>query len=217
MSLEVLVLGIFAILIGLAFVFAGFRFFLILLPIWGFFAGFVFGADVIQQLFGEGFLATTTSWVVGFVVAIVFALLSYLYYWFAVVFLGGAAGYALGVGVMTWLGFNDGFLTLIVGVVVAVILALAFIVLRVPKWLVLIATAFGGAFATLTGVALLLGRVPLADMRGGIVGSFVNDDLGWLWVAAALVLGAVGVYYQWRATQRVEMAMYTDYMNPGMS
>jgi hypothetical protein len=177
----------------------------------------VFGADVLTQLFGDGFLATTTSWVVGFVLAVIFAVLSYLYYWFAVIFLGGSAGYALGIGLMAWLGFHDGFLAFIVGAVFAVIVALAFIVLRVPKLLVLGATAFGGAFAVITGVALILNRVPLADLSGGIVGSFINDDLSWVWVLASLVLGIAGFAYQWQSTARVEAAMVSDYRNPGLS
>jgi hypothetical protein len=217
MSLEAIVLGIFAILIGLAFVFAGFRFFLILLPIWGFFAGFVFGADIVTQLFGNGFLATTTSWVVGFVLAVIFAVLSYLYYWFAVIFLGASAGYALGIGLMAWLGLHDGFLVFLVGVVVAIGVALAFIVLRVPKYLILGVTAFGGAFATLTGVALILGRIPKEALAAGIVGSFVNDSLNWVWVLAALVLGIAGFVYQMRTTARVEAALVSDYRNPGLS
>jgi len=216
-SLEAIVLGIFAILIGLAFVFAGFRFFLILLPIWGFFAGFVFGADIVTQLFGQGFLATTTSWVVGFVLAVVCALLSYLYYWFAVIFLGASAGYALGIGLMAWLGLHDGLFVFLVGLVFAAILVVAFIVLRVPKYLVLVATAFGGAFATLTGIALILGRVPLSDLSGGIVGSFVNDSLSWIWVIAAIVLGVAGLVYQMQSTARVEAAMVSNYRNPGLS
>jgi len=216
-SLEAIVLGIFAILIGLAFVFAGFRFFLILLPIWGFFAGFVFGADIVTQLFGQGFLATTTSWVVGFVLAVVCALLSYLYYWFAVIFLGASAGYALGIGLMAWLGLHDGLFVFLVGLVFAAILVVAFIVLRVPKYLVLVATAFGGAFATLTGIALILGRVPLSDLSGGIVGSFVNDSLSWIWVVAAIVLGVAGLVYQMQSTARVEAAMVSNYRNPGLS
>ena len=36
-----------------------------LLPIWGFFAGFWLGAQTITWVLGEGFLATTTGWVVG--------------------------------------------------------------------------------------------------------------------------------------------------------
>jgi hypothetical protein len=96
MSLETLVIGLLALAVGAAFAFYGFKFFLLLLPVWGFFFGFLFGANAITLLFGDGFLATTSSWVVGFVVAILFAALSYLYYWFAIVWLGATAGYAAG-------------------------------------------------------------------------------------------------------------------------
>ena len=51
---------------GLVLAFLGYRFFLVLLPIFGFFFGLAFGAHSIQALFGDGFLATTSSWVVGF-------------------------------------------------------------------------------------------------------------------------------------------------------
>jgi len=216
MTLEAIAIGLLALVAGVAFAFAGFRFFLILLPIWGFFAGFIFGANAITYLFGQGFLATTTSWVVGFVVALLFAALSYLYYWFAIVWLGASAGYALGIGAMAWLNIG-GILAFIVGLAVAAALALAFIVLRVPKYLVLLATAFGGAFAAVTGVALILGRVPLADLAGGTVGAYVRDELSWLWMIAAVVLGAAGFIYQWQTTARLEMAAYEDFRNPGMA
>ena len=77
-TLEGLLLGALAIGIGLAFAFWGFRVFLVLLPIWGFFAGFLLGANGVQYIFGEAFLATATGWVVGFLLGLLFAVLSYL-------------------------------------------------------------------------------------------------------------------------------------------
>jgi hypothetical protein len=215
-TIEGIVLGLFALGIGLAFAFWGFRLFLILLPIWGFFAGLLFGAGAVTYLFGDGFLSTVTSWVVGVLVGVLFALLSYLYYWFAVIFLGASLGYAAGIGLMHWLGNGGGILAFTVGVVFAIAVALLFIFLRVPKYLILIATSFGGASAAISGLAVLLGFVPLAALQGGTIGSYVADELSWVWLAAALVLGAVGFYYQWRATDRIEHAMYDDYRNPGM-
>ncbi len=67
--------GMIALLFGLVLAFAGYRLFLVLLPIWGFFFGFGLGAQSIQALFGDAFLATITSWVVGFVVGAIFAVL----------------------------------------------------------------------------------------------------------------------------------------------
>ena len=88
-TLEGLLIGALAIAVGLAFAFYGFRVFLILLPIWGFFAGFLLGANAMTAIFGDGFLIEVTSWVIGFLVGLLFAVLSYLYYWVAVILLGG--------------------------------------------------------------------------------------------------------------------------------
>src|SRR3954454_22823153 len=106
---QAIVVGLFAILIGLAFVFAGFRLFLILLPIWGFFAGWFFGAQVVATIFGTGFLADVTGIVVGFVCALIFAIASYLWYWLAVTILGASVGYAVGTGLIGLLGISNNF------------------------------------------------------------------------------------------------------------
>ena len=42
--LSILFISLFALILGLAFCFAGYRVFLVMLPIWGFFAGFWLGA-----------------------------------------------------------------------------------------------------------------------------------------------------------------------------
>ena len=107
MSLEGILVGVVAIVIGLAWAFYGFKAFLILLPIWAFLVGFCAGASWIQQLFGDGFLATTTSWVGGLVIGIVLAVLSYFWYYAAIVIVGGALGYTLGAGVLAAIGFGD--------------------------------------------------------------------------------------------------------------
>ena len=46
MGLQVLCVSILALLLGLAALLAGYRLFLLLLPIWGFFAGFFIGAKL---------------------------------------------------------------------------------------------------------------------------------------------------------------------------
>src|SRR5512138_3311751 len=93
--------GMIALLFGLALCFAGYRLFLVLLPIWGFFFGFGFGAQTVQALFGDAFLATITSWVVGFIVAAVFAVLAYLFYLAAVALLSFSLGYGAAIGLLT--------------------------------------------------------------------------------------------------------------------
>jgi hypothetical protein len=53
MGFEMLCATIIALAFGTLVCFAGYRLFLVLLPIWGFFVGFALGAHTIQAIFGE--------------------------------------------------------------------------------------------------------------------------------------------------------------------
>ena len=106
MTLELLCMALIAIVFGLTVAFYGYRIFLILLPIWGFFFGFGLGAQTITVLFGDAFLATVTGWVVGFVVGVIFAVLSYLFYIVGVAIFSGSFGYALGIAIMGAIGLT---------------------------------------------------------------------------------------------------------------
>ncbi len=216
--LEAAAIGLLGLLVGLGFVFYGFRLFLILLPIWGFFVGFLFGANATTAIFGDGFLATTTGWVIGLVVGLVFAVLAYLYYWFAVVFIGASVGYAIGLGVLAWLGNGgDNLMGLIFGLVGAVIGGGLMIVLRVPKYLVIVLTAIGGALASVTGIALILNQIKLDQLDNGLFGGFQSiKDIGWLWALAAIALAVAGMVYQNRMIKVDEAILMESYRNPGM-
>jgi hypothetical protein len=198
-TLESLVLGIFALLIGALWAFFGFRFFLILLPIWGFFIGFLAGAQVMAALFGDGFLATVTGWVVGFVFGLVFAVLSYLYYWIAVILLGASVGYAVGTGLMDALSLGDGVLAVVVGLVVAAGAAFVTMVLRAPKYLVIALSAFGGSAAIVAGVLVIIGAA-LREISSNIV-----------WAIVWAVVGVAGLAYQVRSTLGLEELERTSY------
>src|SRR5215472_1112511 len=112
----ILVGGTIALLFGMVLLFSGYRFLWVLLPILGFFFGFGLGAETVQALFGGGFLATVTSWVVGFCVAVIFAMLSYLFYFMAVGLIAGALGYAIGVGILEAFVPNLNFIVWLVGI-----------------------------------------------------------------------------------------------------
>jgi hypothetical protein len=199
MFFQIVLASLLIILMGLGLCFAGYRFFTILLPIWGFFAGFQFGATIFTNLFGQGFLSTVISWVIGLLVAITAAALAYLFYAAAVVLLAGLVGYELGVGIMTWIGFKPGFIPFLVGLVFALgIVALA-IFLRLPKVLIIVLTAFAGAGAILAGFFLALGRISLDTFQFGEVGAILRDN--WLWGLLYLAIAAVGFAFQWRTTQ----------------
>jgi len=219
-TLEGLLLGALAIGIGLAFAFWGFRVFLVLLPIWGFFAGFLLGAGGVDYLFNDGgFLSTTLGWVVGFLLGLLFAVLSYLYYWVAVILLGGALGYQLTLGLLHWIGFEaDGILAFILALAGGALFAVGFFVLQMPAVLVIVVTAISGSGAVIAGVALALGLLDLEHMQGGIFGVHSYSEMGWLGILAGIALAFAGGIYQTRTVADMSARITSDkYMNPGLS
>ena len=202
MSLEGFLLGIIALLVGAGFCFYGFKFFLILLPLWAFVAGFATGAQAMSVLFGDGFLATVTGWVIGFLTGAVFAVISYLWFWAAVVLLGAAVGYQLGVGAMALINLH-GFGAVAVGVIVGAVFAVGTIVLGVPRALVVALTALGGSATMVAGALLIIGRVKPDALGDGIVGAIIYDNILWLLVFA--VVAALGIVWQLRMPAAEEL------------
>src|SRR5262245_19559530 len=196
---QIIFTSLLIILLGLGLTFAGYRFFVILVSIWGFFAGFHFGASIRSTWFGQGLLTTVIGWVIGFLVGIFAAAVAYLFYAADVVLLAGFVGYELGVGIMTWIGFQPGFLTFLVGLAGALALAALAVILRFPKLLIIILTAFAGAGLILAGFFLAFGRISLADLQFGEVGAIVRDH--WIWGVLYLALAAVGILIQWGTTE----------------
>ncbi len=194
MFFQIVFVSLLQCLIGLGLCFAGYRLFVVLLPVFGFFAGFLITAQAIQELFGQGFLATVSSWVFGFVVGAVFALVAYFFYYGAVVVLAATVGYELGVGIIAGLGIHLGFVQFIVGAILALAISVAVVFLNVPQLLVIVLTSLAGAGMILTGTLLALGRVSLTDLNLGLVGAFIRDS--WLWSLVYLAIVAFGILVQ---------------------
>jgi hypothetical protein len=194
MSFELLCATMIALIFGLAVCFGGYRFFLLLLPIWGFFFGFALGAETMQALLGTAFLGTVTGWVFGFVVGALFALLSYLFYLAGVAFVAASLGYALGVGLMGAIGIDFGFLTWIVGLVLAAIVAALTLFLNIQKYVIIVATAFGGA-AVIVGT-LMFGAEGLDVARAATnpVRTMLQGNPLWTFIFLALVI--LGIFVQ---------------------
>jgi hypothetical protein len=194
MGFEILCMAIIALFVGMAICFGGYRWFVILLPIFGFVFGFGLGLDTMQSLFGSGSFATITGWVVGFIVGLIFAVLSYLFYFIGVALLGGALGYAIGVGFMGLIGFDPGFLTWVVGIILAIIFAVATIALNLQKWVIVAATAFGGAGVIIGTFLMVFGVIPPTTFGAGAVKAAIADS--WFWLLGYLLLAALGLIAQ---------------------
>lgn len=193
--------------LGSLIAFGGYRLFLILLPIYGFFFGLGFGAHSVQALFGDGFLATTTSWVVGFFAGLLFALLSYLFWAFAVALMAGSLGYGLVAGFFGLFGADLDVLVWIVGVVVGVLFAIAAIVLNLQKAIVIISTALIGAW-TIVGTFIFLftpSATPASIAESGA--KMVLDDHP-LWFLIFAVVAAVGMLFQFQVNRTYEIERY---------
>lgn len=206
MFVQTVVVSLLALLLGLVLCFAGFRFFVLLLPLWAFFAGFLVTSQAIQELFGDGFLATTSSWVFGFVIGIACALVAHYFFYGAVVVLAASVGYELGVGIMGGVGASSGSLLFVVGVVVAVATAAAAIVLNAPRAVVVVLTAEAGASLILTGVLLAVGQISLATLSWGLVGGLILAS--WLWFVVFVVLWAGGIAAQLLLPERYALVPY---------
>jgi hypothetical protein len=208
MGFELLCATLIALLLGMVICFGGYRLFLILLPIWGFFFGFALGAETMQAIFGQGFLSTVTSWVVGFVVAAVFGLLSYLFYAVGVALLAGSLGYALGAGFMNLIGLDWNWLVWLVGIVVGVIAVIVTFYFNIQKYVIIVATAIGGA-ALIVGT-LMFGFVgmTLASFFENPIRNALEDRP--LWTIIFLILAAAAIVWQIMTTRTYEIEPYEN-------
>ncbi len=201
--MELLCMTLIALMIGMTVCFNGYRWFLIILPIAGFVFGFGLGAQTLQALFGVGFLATASSWVVGFFVGLLFAVLSYLYYVAGVALVTGSWGYGLGVGLMGLIGLGGGFISWLVGIVVGVVVAFVALGLNIQKWVIIAVTSFGGAGILVGSLLFALGKVNVADLGAGAVRQAIGDSF--LWLVLYVVLGILGLAAQAVTTSGFEL------------
>ena len=199
--------GLIGILFGLVLCFAGYRLFIILLPIWGFVFGLVFGAQSIQLLFGTGFLATVSSWVVGLVVGAIFAVLSYLFYIVAVAIIAGSLGYGLTVAFLFLIGMDANWLMWLIGIVVAIALAVVTIVFNLQKWVVIAATAILGSAAMIETVVFLFR--PAAVLLENPVKAAL--DASPLLLVVFLVFAILGIVAQVMNTRNFVVEEYSRY------
>lgn len=209
MAFELFCMTLIGLLFGLIVVFGGYRLFVVLLPIWGFFFGFGLGAQTVQVLFGGGFLATITSWVAGFFVGALFAVLSYLFYLAGVALLAGSAGYGAGVGILTWLGLDFGLIVWLVGIIAAVVLAIVVLRFNIQKYAIIVITAFSGTSTIIFTLLAAFGKLSVAELLILPVARAINNSFLWLLFFVVMVAG--GIYIQLRDTRSFEIEEYNRF------
>lgn len=193
-TMKELLFALFAGLLGLALVFGGYRLARILIPLWGLFAGFTLGAAGVSDAFNNGFIGTTMGILVGLIVGIVFALFAYLFFSLAVILFTASLGYWLGTSMVLFLGFNKGFLSAIVGIILGTIIGLVALFANIPKYFLITVSSIGGAIAVLGGVMLLLDKIQLDAFNYAAVSQAVTTS--WFWLVLAVLLAGIGLVFQ---------------------
>lgn len=211
--MEGVIVGILAIVVGALFCFRGYLAMRGIIPIWGGFAGFFLGAGVVASFTGEGFLATTLAWIVGLGVALLFALLAYLYYEVSVVLAMSAIGFALGTGFMAVIGVTWSWLILLVGVGVGVLLAILAIVADIPTGLLTLLTALAGSTAIVAGILLVTGTIEVSELGTGATTARIGDD--WWWYVIYLGLAIAGIISQIKSTARLRASLRESWQEAG--
>jgi hypothetical protein len=217
-TLEGVLIGVFALAIGLGLVFRGFKLFMLLLPLLGFIGGFLLGAGLVEALFGDGFLATLLGWAGGFVLGLIMAVLSYLYYWLAVGVLGGFIGYQLTLGLLAWIGFSEtGIIPMLIAFVVALGVGVAFLLFNMPTVVAIVGTAIAGAGLAVAGLALALGLAPQEGLVDGVFGIYASEELGWVGILLLAGLALGGMVLQARDLTPDDAVISPDqFRNPGV-
>lgn len=198
------IVALFALGIGVLFCFYGFKVMRILFPLWGLVAGYWFGAELVHLITGDGFLSTALGIGVGIVCGLVAAVLAYLYYAVSLILFMGVVGYWLGAGFINLIGIDSNVLEVLVGLALAIVLVLGSIFVNMPKYVLLVLTAFAGA-ALMVAAVLLVGRViDLTTLQDGAVRAIA--DQSWVWQLLWVGIGVTGLLTQASNTHKQELA-----------
>lgn len=168
----------------------------LILPIWGFFAGFAAGAGLVADLSNEHFLGTVLGWVLGLVVGLVLAILAYFFFAIAVILAMAAFGFAIGSGLVVAIGINWNWVAVLVGLAVGAVIGIASIFVDMPMIVLIVLGSFAGAISVVAGLMLLFGSLNSDDFTRNSFTSTVSDS--WGWYVTLLVLAFLGIIVQGR-------------------
>jgi len=168
----------------------------LVLPIWGLFAGFAFGAGLVAGFADERFLGTVLGWVLGVVFALIFAVLAYLFYAVAVVLAMAAFGFAIGAGFVVAIGIDWNWVAILVGVAVGAAFGLASVFANMPMIVLVLFSSVAGAVGVVGGLMLLVGSLNSSDFTQSAFAEAVED--GWGWYLTLVVLAVLGIVAQAR-------------------
>jgi hypothetical protein len=203
-------------LLGALVAFFGYRLLWIILPIWGFFFGLAVGGQGVQAIFGDGFLSTAFSWIIAFCLGVLFAMLSYLFWFIAVALVGGYFGYAVVVGFFGLIGVDLGVVVWLLGVAVGIVAAVLTLRFNVQKYVVIVGSALLGAAGIVGTIIMLFSSIDPTSFADHPVKVVFDQGVGW--ALLLLLIAAVGMAFQFATTRVYEVQRYNrwvEYTSPG--
>jgi hypothetical protein len=205
------VVGIAAIVIGGVFCFWGYFAMRLVIPIWGFFAGFMLGAGATSFFDDSEFLSTVLGWVLGFFVGLLFAVLAYLFYEIAVVLAFASIGFTLGSALMTALNIDWNWFVILAGVALGIVFGIVAVVTELPMVLLVVFSTIAGALAITAGLMLVFNAIDAKDWSSTAVVDLIDDD--WWWWVIAFALAIAGLVAQMSVITRMRWSMHQAWDN----
>jgi hypothetical protein len=199
-----LIVALLVVFLGLIACFSGYRLFMTLIPMWGFFTGLWLGITGLQSAFGETIFAGMSGLVFGIFLGMILAVLAYFFYFLGVFILGASIGYGLTTTILVS-GFDipSGLPVSVISIGVALLFAVLFLALNAQKYLVIFLTAFGGAGVVITGLLLLLNRITFQQISTSIGAIIpVPFTAGSTWWFGWFVLALLGILTQTASTRK---------------
>lgn len=206
------VAGLLAIVVGIVFCFQGYLAMRIVISVWGALVGFALGASIGAD--DGGLLSTGLSWILGIVLALLFAAIAYLYYEVSIAIAMGSIGFTLGASVLVALGVTWSWLIVLAGLSLGVVLAIVAIAGDLPTLLLVVLSAMAGASVIVAGLMLLTGVLDTETITtSGAVTEQLDDD--WFWYVIWLGLAIGGMVTQLVSSERRAASMREAWSTAG--
>ena len=199
------IVGLAALVIGGVFCFWGYFAMRLVIPIWGFFAGFMVGAGATSWMDNSEFLSTVLGWIIGFFVGLLFAVLAYLFYEIAIVLTFAAIGFTFGADLMIALNIDWEWFIVLIGIAVGILFGIFAAVVHLPMAILVVFSTIAGALTATAGLMLVFNVVDIADFDDTRVVDLIDD--AWWWWLIAFVLAILGFVSQMKAITRLHWTM----------
>jgi hypothetical protein len=114
----------------------------------------------------------------------------------------GAAGFAIGSGIVVAFGISWNWVAVLVGLAIGLAVGLVSVFTNVPMIMLVVIGSIAGAVGVTAGLMLLVGSLNSADFTRGDFPNTVSNSFGWSLLLLVLAVGGIVVQLRQRALMR---------------